>query len=127
MHSKAQISAEFFVFLGLGFLIAIAFDIASINQLNDFRTEKESEAVRDLALKLQMELSIAANVEDGYVRIFGIPDALDSINYSVTIQNSTVIVQSKNSIYLSSIPKVIGNISKGTNVINKSGGVIYIN
>lgn len=127
MHSKAQISAEFFVFLGLGFLIAIAFDIASINQLNDFRAEKESEAVRDLALKLQMELSIAANVEDGYVRIFGIPDALDSINYSVTIQNSTVIVQSKNSFYLSSIPKVIGNISKGTNVINKSGGVIYIN
>ncbi len=127
MHSKAQISAEFFVFLGLGFLIAIAFDIASINQLNDFRTEKENEAVRDLALKLQMELSIAANVEDGYVRIFGVPDALDSINYSITIQNSTVIVQSKNSIYLSSIPKVIGNISKGTNVINKSGGVIYIN
>ncbi|MBI2559215.1 hypothetical protein HYW20_07885 [Candidatus Woesearchaeota archaeon] len=127
MYSKAQISAEFFVLLGLGFLIAIAFDLASISQLKDFRTEKESEAVKDLALKLQMELLIAANVEDGYVRVFSIPDALDNINYSLTAQNSTIIVQSKNGFYIVPIPKVIGNVSKGTNVINKSGGVIYIN
>ncbi len=127
MHSKAQISAEFFVLMGLGFLVAIAFDLASISQLNDFRAEKESEAVKDLALKLQMEFLIAANVEDGYVRAFGIPDALDSINYSVTMQNSTIIIQSKNSFYLASIPQVIGNISKGTNVINKTGGVIHVN
>ena len=128
MHSKAQVSAEFFVFLGLAFLIAIAFEIASLDQLNDFRLQKENEAVKDLALKLQQELLVASTVEDGYVRIFVIPDNLEGINYSLTtLYNSTITVKSKNSLYIVSIPKVVGNASKGTNTINKTGGVIYIN
>ena len=127
MYSKAQISAEFFVLLGLAFLIAIAFELASIDQLNQFRMGKESEAVKDLALKLQKELLIAANVEDGYVRIFTIPDELNNINYSLTTQNSTITVQSENSLYIVSMPKAVGSINKGTNTINKTGGVININ
>ncbi|MBI2650698.1 hypothetical protein HYX04_05315 [Candidatus Woesearchaeota archaeon] len=128
MHSKAQISAEFFIFLGLAFLIAIAFELASLDQLNEFRIQKENEAVKDLALKLQQELMTAAAVEDGYVRAFDIPDKLDSINYSLTtFNNRTITVQSKNSLYIVAIPKAFGNVTKGTNVINKTGGVIYIN
>ncbi|MBS3114953.1 hypothetical protein J4448_07680 [Candidatus Woesearchaeota archaeon] len=127
MDSKAQVSAEFFIFLGLAFLIAIAFELASLEQLNDFRIQKENEAVKDLALKLQKELLIAAVVEDGYVRFFQIPDKLDSINYSLATKNSTITVQSKNSLYIVSIPRAIGNASKGANTINKTGGVIYIN
>lgn len=128
MHSKAQISIEFFIFLGLAFLIAIAFEIASLDQLNDFRVQKESEAVKDLALKLQREVLVAATVEDGYIRTFKIPDKLETINYSLTtINNNTVTVQSKNAFYIVPIPRVIGNVTKGTNIINKTGGVIYIN
>ena len=127
MHSKSQISAEFYVFLGLAFLIAIAFEIASLDQLQDFRIQKESEAVKDIALKLQKEVLIAANVEDGYVRTFEIPDKLDSINYSLTVQNYTITVQSKNGFYFAGIPRAIGNFTKGTNRINKTGGVIHIN
>lgn len=127
MDSKAQISTEFFVLLGIVFLIAIAFEIASLGQLNDFRLKKENDAVKDVALKIQKELLISAAVEDGYVRQFELPDNVDSISYSLTIQNSTITVESKNSYYFVSIPKVIGNISKGANIINKTGGVIYIN
>ncbi|MBI2659988.1 hypothetical protein HYX07_02405 [Candidatus Woesearchaeota archaeon] len=127
MRSRAQISAEFYVFLGLAFLIAIAFEIASLDQLNDFRSERESAAVKDLALKLQKEALIAANVEDGYVRVFEVPDKLEDINYSLTVQNYTIIVQSKNEVYFVGIPRAIGNFTKGTNKINKTGGVIYIN
>lgn len=124
---KSQISVEFYIFLGLSFLIAIAFAIASLEQLNDFRVQQESDAVKDLALKLQQELLVAATVEDGYVRTFQIPVNLDSINYSLTTQNSTIAVQSKNAFYIVLIPTAIGNISKGTNRINKTGGVVYIN
>jgi hypothetical protein len=127
MHSKSQISFEFFIFVGLAFLIAIAFALASLDQLQDFRLEKENEAVKDIALKLQKEAFIAASVEDGYVRIFEMPDQVDSINYSLTTLNSTITVMSKNSIYIVSIPKSIGNVTKGTNKINKTGGVIYLN
>ena len=127
MRSKAQVSAEFFVLVGLALLIAIAFEIASLDQLYDFRVQKENEAVKDLALKLQKEVFLASNVEDGYVRTFIIPDQLDRINYSLTTQNSTITVESKNSLYIVPIPKTIGNISKGIITINKTGGVIYIN
>lgn len=127
MNSKSQVSVEFFILLGLAFLIAIAFEIASLEQLKDFRIQKESEAVKDLALKLQKELLVAAVVEDGYVRAFQIPDKLDNINYSLTTQNSTISVQSKNAYYVVSIPKAVGNVSQGANKINKTGGVVYIN
>ena len=127
MHSKAQVSAEFFVFVGLAFLIAISFEIASLKQLNDFRAQKESEAVKDIALKLQKELLVAAAVEDGYVRVFEIPQKLENVNYSLITRNNTVTVQTKNSLYILAIPKAVGAISKGTNIINKTNGMIYIN
>ena len=127
MHSKAQVSAEFFIFLGMSFLIAMAFIIASLDQLKDSGIQKEDAAVKDVALKLQKELIIAANVEDGYVRTFTIPDTLDRINFSLSTQNSTIVVESKNSYYIMTIPQSIGNLSKGTNIINKTGGIIYIN
>ena len=57
--AKAQITAEFYILLGIAFLIAIAFEIASLDQLNDFRKQKEGESVRDLALKLQKEVLVA--------------------------------------------------------------------
>lgn len=126
MGSKAQISAEFFVLLGLAFLIAISFELASLDQLNDFRLQKENDAVKDLALKLQKEVLIAATVEDGYVRTFTIPDTLDRINYSLTTQNSTITVESKNGLYIVAVPNAVGKVSKGFNTINKTGGVIYI-
>ena len=127
MDSKTQISVEFFVFLGLAFLVAIAFEFASINQLNDFTIKKENDAVKDIALKLQKELLVAAVVEDGYVRTFTIPDTLDRINYTLTTTNLTITAESAHSLYIVSIPDAIGNVSKGTNTINKTGGVIHIN
>jgi len=128
LSSKAQISMEFFIFVGLAFLIAIAFELVSLDQLNDFRIQKEEEAVKDLALKLQKEMLIAASVEDGYVRVFEVPNKLDTtINYTLTTQNSTITIQSKNALYIVSIPRTAGNISKGFITINKTGGVIYIN
>ena len=124
--SKAQISAEFFVFIGIAFLMAIAFQLASLDQINDFRLKNENDAVKDAALKIQKELLIAANVEDGYSRAFTMPDKINQIDYSLTTQNSTVAVTSKNSIYEVSIPNSVGILVKGTNRINKTGGVIYI-
>ncbi len=125
---SAQISAEFLLFLSLAFLVALAFQFVSLEQLTDFRIAKENEAAKDIALKLQRELLLASTVEDGYVRFFELPNELENgDDYFLTIQNSSIIVQSKNSFYIMSIPNVVGNASKSDNKINKTGGVIYIN
>ena len=128
MNSKAQVSFEFFILVGMAFLVTIVFTSLALKDLNQFRNQKESEAVKDLALKLQQEVIISSEVEDGYVRNFKIPDKLDSTNYSLNIYNSSLlVVQSKNGFYLVQVPKIVGSFAKGDNKINKTGGVIYIN
>ena len=128
MNFKSQVSFEFFMLVGMAFLVTLVFSALSLKDLNNFRNQKENEDIKDLALKLQQEVIIAAGVEDGYVRSFNIPDKLDSINYSLYIYNSSLLlVQSKNGFYLVQIPRIVGNISKGTNIINKTNGIIYVN
>jgi hypothetical protein len=128
MQSRAQVSTEFFIFVGMAFLVALAFELASLNQLNDFKRSNEESSVKDFAIKLQKEVFIASYVEDGYSREFEIPQDLNGIGFYVTITNSTFLaVESKNSIYLVPIPSVVGNFSKGTNKIEKTGGTIFVN
>ena len=125
--SRGQISAEFIIFLGLAFMTALFFELASLDQLKDFRIKKESEAMNDLALKLQREILLAATVEDGYVRTFSVPQTIDNMNFTLATQNLSIIVQSRNSYFMMPIPTAAGNLSKGANTINKTGGVIHIN
>ena len=127
MASNAQVSAEFFIFVGMAFIIAIFFSVSSTDQLNFFRIQNENDAVKDLALKIQKEVFLAATVEEGYRRTFSLADKFDNINYTLTTQNSTITVQSARSLFTVTIPNSIGNVSKGKNSINKTGGVIYIN
>ena len=128
MSSKAQVSFEFLILVGMAFLVAIVFTSLALKDLNYFMNQKENEAVKDLALKLQQEVIISSEVEDGYVRNFKIPDRLDNINYSLYVYNSSIlVVQSKNGFYLVQTPKIVGSFAKGDNKINKTGGVIYIN
>ena len=126
MGKKSQVSMEFFIFIGLGFIIAITFVIASIDQLNGIRARKEYDAAKDIALKLQKEILVASSVQDGYSRIFQAPDSIIGSNYSITMQNLTLAIKSKSGLYIVSIPKTSGNITKGSNIINKTNGEIYI-
>ena len=128
MNLKSQVSFEFLMLVGMAFIVSLVFSALSLKDLNSFKVQNENDAVKDLALKLQQETIIAAGVEDGYVRDFSIPDKLDSINYSLNVYNSSlIIVQSKNGFYLVQIPRIDGSFAKGTNRINKTNGVIYVN
>ena len=125
-NAKSQVALEFLIFSGIAFILVIVLTAISANQIKGLFNYKEDILVKDLALKVQGELNLAAMVEDGYTREFEVPDKLDNIDYSIFIVNGTLFVQSKNSLYIVSIPSIIGNISIGTNVINKIEGVIYI-
>ncbi|HLG24186.1 MAG TPA: hypothetical protein VI564_04640 [Candidatus Nanoarchaeia archaeon] len=127
MGSKSQISVEFLMLIGLAAIIAIAFQYVSLSQIIDFKSINEKEAVKDVAIKIQREILLATSVEDGYVRTFEIPDKLGDANYTITLQNSTLTVQSKEGLYFVRVPKISGNLSKGYNTINKTGGVINVN
>ena len=103
------------------------FILASLSQIRDFQDKKEYILLKDLALKLQTEINLAATAEDGYSRQFTISERLDNLNYSITIKNETLIAYSGKSLYAVSIPKITGNITKNTNTITKTGGVVNLN
>ena len=126
---KSQTAIEFFVLVGLVALTVVIFMLASLGQIKEFQDKGEYILIKDMALKLQAEVTLAATSEDGYQRQFTIPDKLEeTINYSVTIKNNeTLIVHSDKSLYAVSIPKVIGNITKNANTITKTGGVVNLN
>ena len=127
MNSRAQVTTEFLILVGILFVFTLIIGTNSISDLNSYNTIKEQEAVRDVALKFQRELYIAATVEDGYVRIFTMPDRADGINYSVITRNLSLVVESKNTFSSVSLPYSIGNLTKGTNRINKTEGIIHVN
>ena len=120
---------EFFIFIGLTALAVGIFTLASLDQIKEFYDKREYIFLKDLALKLQTEINLAATAEDGYQRQFTIPDRLgNTVNYSIIIKNNeTLIVYSDKSLHVVSVPKVIGNITKNTNTITKSGGVVNLN
>ena len=124
---KAQVSIEFFIFVSIVIVISISFSLHSATQIKDFNRQKESDAIKDLAIKIQREIFLASNVEDGYFRKFDVPSRVSGYNYTIAYSNSSLSVSSANSYYLVRIPSIVGNVTNGTNRINKTNGVIYVN
>ncbi|MBW2977108.1 hypothetical protein KY347_06725 [Candidatus Woesearchaeota archaeon] len=127
-HLKSQSSMEFFVLTGLAFLATIFFVAASASEVREFSDQKEFFLIKDLALKLQKEVTIAASVESGYERGFNLPEKLEStLDYYITTGNSTITINSSKAVFSAAIPNVIGNFTKGSNKIENINGQIWIN
>ena len=129
MKKLSQSSIEFFTLVGLGLVVAIFFVAFSINEIQEFGDKKEFFLIKDLALKLQKEVGVAANVEDGYIRTFTLPEKLDNIvDYFIIIKNNTITINSSKTVYTVAIPNTAGkNFTKGTNTVEKINGQIYVN
>ncbi len=119
---------EFFMLIGLAFLATTIFLAASANEAKEFSSNKKLFLMRDVALKLQKEVTIASSVEEGYERNFDLPEKLDSfLNYSIITGNTTITVNSSNAFFSAAIPKITGNFTKGPNKIENIGGKIFVN
>jgi len=129
MKMKAQSSMEFFTLIGLAFLMTILFVVASANEVREFSDQKEFLLIKDLALKLQKEVSIANSVENGYERSFTLPEKLENIvDYFTIISNNTLTINSSKTVFSVAIPGTLGkNFTKGINKIEKISGQIWVN
>lgn len=126
---KSQSSMEFFVLVGLGFLATILFAAITVNEVREFSDQKEFLMIKDLALRLQKEVAIAASAEDGYERSFTLEDELDGkVDYFTIVTNISVNVNSSKAAFSVRIPLIYGkNFTKGSNKIEKTNGKIYVN
>jgi len=127
--SKAQVAAEFMIFSGMAFIFLLVFLSVLADEIDSIAFIKERGNVNDMAFWIQHEVMIAADVKDGYVRDFTLPDKINGFDYTIFNSNQEIVVESSNKgiqqVYL--IPPVIGNFTIGDNQIRKQGGVIYVN
>lgn len=125
---KAQVSMEFVFLVGLAFTVMVVFISSTRSEFNDLRNEEERTLLKDASYMVQHEIIIASNLKDGYLRNFEIPEKLgDEIPYNITLVNNTLISASAGYENVLNVPAVSGNIKKGQNIINKTGGIIYLN
>jgi len=122
-----QVSMEFIFLVGLAFTIMIVFIASTRSEFSDLRSVEERSLVKDVSVMIQHELVMAASVEDGYYRIFNVPDELEGNDYSMYILNNTLVVYTDDYEYVLNMPSIVGDIQKGNNTINKTGNVIYLN
>jgi hypothetical protein len=129
MHKKSQVSNEFIVLLGVAFLVMLIFMSLIASDISSISFEKEHRSMRDLGFSVQREIMTASDVKDGYERQFRLSDRVNGYDYSISNTDKFITVVSANKGIEQSflIPSVVGNLTKGMNIIRKSGGVVYIN
>ena len=124
---RAQVSMEFVFLIGLAFAVMVVFIAATRSEFNTLQSEEERSLVKDVSVMVQHELVLASNVENGYIRIFEIPQKLEGIEYNISVTNNTLLAATDDYEYVLNVPSVVGNLQKGDNTINKTDGVIYLN
>jgi hypothetical protein len=128
MPKKSQSSVEFLTLSGLAFFVVIIFVALAADEIREFKDRKDFFLVKDLALKLQKEAAVASSVEDGFERVFTLPDKLQSsVDYFITTSNNTITVNSSKAVFSVRIAPIVGNFSKGSNKLEKIDGNVYIN
>ncbi|MBI2135348.1 hypothetical protein HYU09_05125 [Candidatus Woesearchaeota archaeon] len=130
--NKSQLSMEFFMLAGLAFITVIIFVGVSAREIGELRDTKDFLLIKDLGLKLQKEVGIAAYVEDGYVREFTLPDKLDnSVDYSIVNilgKNNSITISTSKTVFSVRVPLMYGkNFTKGSNKVERISGKIYVN
>jgi hypothetical protein len=110
-------------FFIITFLYVIQSNVAkqTITQYNDESLQIVSD-IRD-------EITLAEQANEGYARSFNVPLSLLNKNYNITIVNQDIYLVSDDGKQAVSlwVKNVTGQIQKGTNVIRKSNGIIYLN
>lgn len=125
---KSQIIMEFLLLAGIALIATIIF-VESINQNKDLHITNEFLQLKDVALKIDNEISITSYVKDGYSRNFKLPEKINNRAYNISIVNNTLTIwtNATNTIFSTRILNITGYLKKGSNTITKSNGVTYIN
>ncbi len=124
---KAQVIAEFGVFLALGFFLLLLFASIIGSEIVHVSNRREFAAIDDLGLAAKSEVDLAAQALPGYERSFDLPQDIDGIPYNITIIQNSLIVSTGHTEVEYRIPGVDGAIGKGTNRIRNENGKIKLN
>jgi len=126
---KAQSAIEFIVLASFMLLVIIGFFAVASSRVLEAKEEGNRKIAEDIAALAYNEIEITKSVNDGYIRIFAMPQTVNGINYSISvIDNRELIVSYLGHEHVRFLPSnVTGNIIKGNNKISKNNGVTFLN
>ena len=126
---RSQSAMEFIVLASFMLLVILGFFAVTSSKLLESREEGYRKTAEDIANFAYREIEIAKPLNDGYTRIFTMPQAVNGINYTITvIDDRELIVNYLGYEYIKFLPSnVTGNITKGFNKVSKDNGVIFLN
>lgn len=125
---KAQIATEFLILIGFGMIMLTVLLIVISNNMKEVQQQQKKDLTKNLLFALQTEIFLANEMEEGYYREFKIdPKTFGNDNFSVYISNNLLFVELGSDISYSAIPKIIGNLTIGTNHVNKTNETVYLN
>ena len=119
-----------FIILASFMLVAIfGFFAVTSSRLLEARDESNKKTAEDIAQLAYREMEIAKSANDGYSRIFAMPQTVNGVDYNITIiDNREIVVHYLEQEHIKFLPaNVTGNIVKGNNKISKNNGIVFIN
>ena len=124
---NAQVALEFMLFAVIAFIILTAMLFSMRKQLIDLNSQRDTKELNDVVNRLREEIFLASIVQDGYYREFSLPNTINRKNYQLSISDKLVVGTIRNYTLTIPVPDVAGSPQKGSNTINRTGGVIYLN
>jgi uncharacterized protein (UPF0333 family) len=126
---KGQSSIEFIILISA---VITFFIIAVIYLQQNLLSRQKEEAnliLKDTALHIQEEISLAVRASEGYKRDFLLPVNILGRNYSINVSNQIIYLYTLDNKYALTLPtqEINGTFYSGKNTITKNKGIIYIN
>jgi len=125
--SKGQVAFEFVLLVSLLFSAMLVFTLFVSENFSEVQTQTDYFKMKDVALAVKSEISLAAVLDDGYQRSFFVPLTIDGLEYNITESGDSLLFESVSAEYGVSVPSYSGSLQKGNNIIKKTGGAIEIN
>jgi len=129
MKKKAQAGFEFIILVGALLFFFIIFFGAILQNKADKIKESRDGMIMEIAMIVRDEISWAFESKDGYTRNFEVPGTVGDLEYEISIEENLVYVRTTNGKHAITLPVfgVIGEPDKGSNVIRKEVGIVYLN
>ena len=110
-------------------LVLLVFFSITSSKVIETQESNKRKISQDIAEFAYREIEIAKSVNDGYKRVFTMPQTVNAVDYKINItDNRELIVDYMGYEFVKFLPaNVTGNITKGNNNISKNKEFVFLN
>jgi len=127
MRNKSQGGIEFLIVSGAVMFFFVIFFVAVQKNTEEKNKEKELLIVKNLALSVQDEISLASESTSGYERKFNIPEKISNQDYYISLVEGSIYIKTGRNALSLQVNEVTGQIRKKENIIKNENGKVYLN